>query len=77
MSELSYSYYRTTDEVAAWLAAHDAELQCVVTENLEHPRRVDFGQAQSPRLTDYPDARDVLAWLAEITPRHETANIKK
>ena len=26
---------------------------------------------------DYPDARDVLAWLAEITPRHETANIKK
>ena len=77
LSELSYSYYRTTDEVAAWLAAHDAELQCVVTECLEHPRRVDFGQAQSPRLTDYPDARDVLAWLAEITPRHETANIKK
>lgn len=77
LSELSYSFYRTTDEVAAWLAAHDAELQCVVTECLEHPRRVDFGQAQSPRLTDYPDARNVLAWLAEITPRHETANIKK
>lgn len=68
LSELSWSYYRTTDEVAAWLAEHDAELQCVVTECLEHPRRVAFGQAQSPRLTDYPDARDVMAWLSEIVP---------
>lgn len=75
LSELSYSRYRTIDEVAAWLAVHDAELQCVVTKCLEHPRRVAFGQAQSPRLTDYPDARDVMAWLSEITPRHESANI--
>ena len=76
LSELSYSCYRTMDEVAAWLAAHDAELQCVVTTCLEHPRRVEFGQAQSPRLTDYPDARDVMAWLSQITPRHKLTNIK-
>lgn len=77
LSELSYSCYHTTDEVATWLAEHDAELQCVVTECLDHPRRVAFGRAQSPALTDYPDARDVMAWLSEITPRtdsEETSN---
>ena len=64
LSEIAYARYRSADEVAAWLAEHDAELQCVVTESLPHARRADFGRAQSPSLTDYPDNRDVLAWLS-------------
>ena len=64
LSEIAYARYRSADEVAAWLAEHDAELQCVVTETLPHTRRADFGRAQSPSLTDYPDNRDVLAWLS-------------
>lgn len=66
LSELSVARYRTLDEVAAWLAEHDREVQCVVTEALPHPRRADFGRAQSPGLTDWPDGRDVLAWLAAL-----------
>ena len=31
-----------------------------------HSRRAGFGCAQSPALTDYPDDRDVLAWLAAL-----------
>ena len=50
----------------AWLAAHDAGLQCVVSECVSHGRRTGFGRAQSPALTDYPDDRDVLAWLAAL-----------
>ena len=34
LSEIAYARYRSADEVAAWLAEHDAELQCVVTETL-------------------------------------------
>ena len=64
LSEIAYARYRSADEVAVWLAEHDAELQCVVTETLPHARRADFGRAQSPSLTDYPDNRDVLAWLS-------------
>ena len=45
---------------------HDDELQCVVTECLPHSRRAAFGCAQSPALTDYPDDRDVIAWLAAL-----------
>ena len=58
--------YATLDEVVAWLAGHDGELQCVVTGCLPHSRRAGFGCAQSPALTDYPDDRDVLAWLAAL-----------
>ena len=66
LSQISYTYYKTPDEVAGWLAMHDDELQCVVTECLPHSRRAAFGCAQSPALTDYPDDRDVIAWLAAL-----------
>ena len=66
LSQVSYTHYKTPDEVAGWLAAHDDELQCVVTECLPHGRRAAFGCAQSPALTDYPDDRDVIAWLTAL-----------
>lgn len=66
LSRINYSDYSDSAEVAAWLAEHDRELQCVVTESLLHPRSVSFGAAQSPTLTDYPDAADVLKFLAQI-----------
>lgn len=66
LSQISYTHYKTPDEVAGWLAVHDDELQCVVTECLPHSRRAAFGCAQSPALTDYPDNRDVIAWLTAL-----------
>ncbi len=66
LSQISYTHYKTPDEVAGWLAMHDDELQCVVTECIPHSRRAAFGCAQSPALTDYPDNRDVIAWLTAL-----------
>lgn len=66
LSQIAYTYYRATDEVAAWLAEHDDELQCVVSESIPHSRRAAFGRAQSPALTDYPDEKDVIAWLTAL-----------
>lgn len=66
LSRIAYSRYGTTEEVAEWLAGHDDELQCVVTTLLPHSRRVDFGRAQSPALTDWPDDRDVLEFLCGL-----------
>ncbi len=63
LCEISLHRYRELAEVARWLDAHDGEVQCVVTRALEHPRRVDFGQAQRPALGDAPDGRDVMAFL--------------
>ena len=66
LSRIAYTHYKTLEEVAVWLAGHDDELQCVVTESLPHSRRAGFGRAQSPALTDYPDDCDVLAWLTAL-----------
>ena len=63
LSRINYSFYQSPAEVGAWLAAHDAGLQCVVSECIACRRRVDFGHAQSPGLTDYPDNRDVIEFL--------------
>lgn len=66
ISRVAVREYDDIREVEAWLAAHDEELQCVVTSSLQHSRAVPFGHAQHPRLTDYPDDRDVMKFLAEI-----------
>ncbi len=66
LCELAVARYRTLDEVSAWLAEHDRKIQCVVTDCLPHERRADFGRAQSPGLTDWPDGRNVLAWLTTL-----------
>ena len=66
LSCICYPYYDDVSEVAAWLAEHDGELQCVVSECIAHSRRADFGCAQRPALTDYPDDRDVMEFLAGL-----------
>lgn len=58
--------YDDLHEVAAWLEAHDGEVQCVVSSCLHHPRGAAFGQAQHPSLHDAPDAVDVMAFLASL-----------
>lgn len=66
LSQIAYARYASLDQVSAWLAEHDEQLQCVVTECLSHSRRAGFGCAQSPALTDYPDDRDVMAFLTTL-----------
>ena len=66
LSRINVVRYRSLAEVEAWLEAHEEELQCVVAGTIEHSRRVDFGSAQRPALTDYPDDRDVMRFLLDI-----------
>ena len=66
LSCIACSHYRSMEEVCEWLETHDNELQCVVSECIEHSRRVGFGHSQSPTLTDYPDDADVMEWLSKL-----------
>lgn len=66
LSRLHYTFYDTPDEVEEWLAAHDDELQCVVSRCVRHSRLAAFGAAQHPGLTDYADGRDTMRFLAAI-----------
>lgn len=73
LSRIAYTRYHSLSEVRAWLADHDSELQCVVSECIEHSRRTGFGCAQAPGLTDYPDDLDTMAWLSGNFPPHFSA----
>ncbi len=66
LSTISYSYYDTLDEVAQWLIEMDDEIQCVVSECIEHRRQVGIGKAQKPQLTDYADGIDTILWLKKL-----------
>ena len=66
ISQINYLYYETPDEAVTWLSRHDKQLQCVVSRSFSYPRSVYFGKAQSPMPWDYPDGKDVLAFLYDI-----------
>ncbi len=66
LSTVHYTFYDSLPEVEAWLAAHDDQLQCVVSESVVHSRRIGFGRAQSPSLTDYADDADTMAFLENL-----------
>lgn len=63
ISEITYQFYDSRDNVGAWLTAHREEIQCIVGD---YPQGTDFGMSQSPALTDYPDSIDVMAFLSDI-----------
>ena len=67
LSQINVVEYTSLEELKQWLAEHDEELQCVVSE-IEgvHSRQVSIGKAQMPTLFDYADERDTMQFLASI-----------
>ncbi len=65
ISTISIVRYSTIEEVERWIEEHDNEIQCIVAnkKRIEHPRRVDFGEAQYPTLFDYADGVDTMKFL--------------
>lgn len=66
ISCINIARYSSLMEVEQWLAENDHRLQCVVSAQNLHPRTVDFGMAQYPRLNDYADDVDVMKFLLTL-----------
>ena len=66
VSEIVVTRYDRPEEVGEWLVSEEHRIQCVVGEQVSHPRAVPFGRAQYPALEEYPDGTDVLAFLSEL-----------
>ncbi len=66
LSTISIYEYDSLEQVQEWIASHDEQLQCIVTNVVEHPRRVAFGEAQHPSLADYADGVDTVKFLISI-----------
>ena len=65
ISQINYCYYNDLKQMQEWLIEHDNELQCVATSLIDHPRRVNFGQAQYPTLWNVADGIDVMQFLTQ------------
>ncbi|MEM6297396.1 MAG: acyl-CoA reductase [Bacteroidota bacterium] len=63
---LYYQFYEAKDELSEVFENQDSQIQCIVSRSGEYTRGVKFGQAQSPRLSDYADGVDTLSFLANL-----------
>lgn len=65
ISSVFYEFYENLEEITTLLNADAEQIQCVVSKNLI-PNSVAFGQTQQPRLWDYADNVDTLAFLNSL-----------
>jgi hypothetical protein len=65
ISSVFYEFYENIDEIKNRLNTDAEQIQCVVSNNLIE-NSVSFGQTQQPRLWDYADNVDTLAFLSKI-----------
>lgn len=62
---LFYEFYKSEAELLATLHAKTDEIQCVVSDNLAQ-ERIPLGQSQHPKLWNYADGVDTIAFLAKL-----------
>ncbi len=61
VGSLYYQFYESQEDLKNVLVDRADELQCVVGEG-----GIPFGQAQSPRIDDYADGVDTMAFLCQL-----------
>lgn len=65
ISTIAIRRYASIDEVKMWIEKNEDKIQCIVAsrKTIDHPRRVNFGEAQYPTLYDYADGVDTMKFL--------------
>ena len=66
ISVVFFEKYQNEQDLAVKLAQHNNKLQCVLSENGWLSGSLPIGEAQSPKLTDYADGVDTMAFLAKL-----------
>ncbi|MCK6608759.1 MAG: acyl-CoA reductase [Flavobacterium sp.] len=65
ISSVFYEFYESLEEITTRLNADAEQIQCVASKDLI-PNSVTFGQTQQPKLWDYADNVDTLAFLNSL-----------
>ncbi|TGE24626.1 acyl-CoA reductase [Hymenobacter aquaticus] len=66
ISVLHYGTYGSEVDLVDQLTDVAEQIQCIVSDGARYAGSFAFGQAQSPKVTDYADGIDTMAFLAEI-----------
>ncbi len=65
ISSIFYEFYDNKDTVKQRLEAEHEQIQCIVS-NDDAVSNISFGETQKPRLWDYADNVDTIAFLSKI-----------
>jgi hypothetical protein len=65
ISSVFYEFYDSLEEVKSRLSIDADQIQCIVSKDLIE-NSIVFGQTQQPKLWDYADNVDTLAFLSKI-----------
>lgn len=65
LASLYYQYYENIEEVKATIETKKDEIQCVVS-NIDFGYQIAFGETQQPKLWDYADNVDTVAFLLNL-----------
>ncbi len=65
ISSVFYEYYETLADLQTRLTKEAEQIQCIVSNKLIE-NSIPFGQTQQPKLSDYADNVDTLAFLASL-----------
>ena len=65
ISVVFYEHYENIDSLQKQLKEKEEEIQCIVASGFDQ-KEVDFGQSQKPKLNDYADGVDTIAFLLKI-----------
>ena len=60
VSQINYEFYDDKEVIIALLKKNN-NIQCMIGHNL-----INFGEAQSPKLTDYADRIDTMSFLTRL-----------
>ncbi|WP_109301102.1 acyl-CoA reductase [Aquimarina sp. AU474] len=60
-----YETYVSESKLSEKLKNDEEKIQCVVATDIVH-ENIDFGQTQSPKLSDYADGIDIIEFLTKI-----------
>ena len=65
ISSVFYEFYENLEEIKSRLHTDAEQIQCIVSKDLI-PNSVTFGQTQQPKIWDYADNVDTLAFLNSL-----------
>lgn len=67
VATVNFQEYSEIDSAIDYINVNDSKIQCVVTKiNIDHCRRVKFGDTQKPKLNDYSDGIDTIEFLGTL-----------
>lgn len=66
ISTCFYEEYENREHLDALVAQNLDKIQCIVSNNAWYKNSFEFGQAQSPSLTDFADGVDTMEFLQNV-----------